>query len=422
MAERTYEIRCPVYGFIPLDGWEREIINHPAFQRLRRIRQLAWTDYVYPGAMHTRFEHSLGVMHMATMLFDSIVDRDKERLRSELQFNDDGLRRSRRVIRLAALLHDVGHSPFSHAGDDLFPAHPSGERKWRHEEYSGAIIRGPLRALIEGDNENVNYEVTADEVAAFIDGTPKRRDLVWRELVSGQLDADRMDYLLRDSYHCGVDYGRYDWRRLRNTITIAGDPESGAPRIGIGDDGRQAAESLIIARYMMFTQVYFHKTRVILDHHLAGAFRAILPDGTFPSPDTIEDFTKWDDWRVLGELARGEGGEDGRCLADRNFYRLVWEGDEQMSDQATDEAARMENALIAGGISPVKRDARGSWYKLKNRDLLIRHPVSGRVRVLSQVSQLVRNMKDSNQIRLYVGLKDRENAKRLIRDAGGTPL
>ncbi|MGA7454517.1 MAG: HD domain-containing protein, partial [Rhodoplanes sp.] len=332
MADRTYEIRCPIYGFVPLDGWERDIINQLAFQRLRRIRQLAWTDYVYPGAMHSRFEHSLGVMHMATMLFDSITERDADRLRSELHFNDDGLRRSRRVIRLAALLHDVGHSPFSHAGDDLFPQHPTEDRKWRHEEYSGAIIRGPLAQAIEDNPFNTrNYGIKSDEIASLIDGTPTPRDLVWRELVSGQLDADRMDYLLRDSYHCGVDYGRYDWRRLRNTITIASDPESGAPRIGIGDDGRQAAESLIIARYMMFTQVYFHKTRVILDHHLAGVLQSILPDGTFPSPTAIEDFTKWDDWRVLGALAGGAGGENGSCLCDRNFFRLVWEGEEQMS-------------------------------------------------------------------------------------------
>ena len=393
------------------------------FQRLRRIRQLAWTDYVYPGAMHSRFEHSLGVMHMATMLFDSITERDADRLRSELHFNDDGLRRSRRVIRLAALLHDVGHSPFSHAGDDLFPQHPTEDRKWRHEEYSGAIIRGPLAQAIEDNPFNTrNYGIKSDEIASLIDGTPTPRDLVWRELVSGQLDADRMDYLLRDSYHCGVDYGRYDWRRLRNTITIASDPESGAPRIGIGDDGRQAAESLIIARYMMFTQVYFHKTRVILDHHLAGVLQSILPDGTFPSPTAIEDFTKWDDWRVLGALAGGAGGENGSCLCDRNFFRLVWEGEEQMSGDLTDEATQMEKALIAGGIQPVKRDARGSWYKVKSRDLLIRQQVSGKVRVLSQLSQLVGNLKDSNKTRLYVAPTDRNTARTVISDAGGIPL
>jgi hypothetical protein len=422
LVERFYEIRCPVYGFIQLDDWERDIVNHPAFQRLRRIRQLAWTDSVYPGAMHTRFEHALGVMHMATMLFDSITRRDADRLKSELHLNEDGLRRSRRVVRLAALLHDVGHSPFSHAGEDLFQPHPTEKRKWRHEEYSGAIIRGPLAQVIESNPVNINYGIKADEIASFIDGTPGPRGLVWRELVSGQLDADRMDYLLRDSHHCGVDYGRYDWRRLRNTITIAGDPETGAPRIAIGDDGRQAAESLIIARYMMFTQVYFHKTRVILDHHLREALRSILPDGTFPSPTAIGEFLAWHDWRVLGALTEGKGGEDGRRLSDRDFFRLVWEGDEQVSSDGTDQAGRFEQALAGNGIDPVRREARGSWYKLKNRDLLIRQRSSGKVRPLSQLSQLVGNLKDSNQIRLYVAPADREKARLLIQNTGGTPL
>src|SRR6266446_10373829 len=90
---RLYEIRCPVHGFVPFNDWEREIISQPAFQRLRRIRQLAWTDLVYPGAMHTRFEHSLGVMHMATMLYRAIEERSADILRSELGYNDAGLRR-----------------------------------------------------------------------------------------------------------------------------------------------------------------------------------------------------------------------------------------------------------------------------------------------------------------------------------------
>src|SRR3954462_9190934 len=110
---RIYEIRCPVHGFISIDDWEREIINHRIFQRLRRIRQLAWTDQVYPGAMHTRFEHSLGVLHVATRLYESVVSRSREILHSELAYTDEGLQREKILVRLTALLHDVGHPPFS---------------------------------------------------------------------------------------------------------------------------------------------------------------------------------------------------------------------------------------------------------------------------------------------------------------------
>ena len=101
-AHRTYEIRCPVYGFVTLNDWEWQIISQPAYQRLRRIRQLAWTDYVFPGAMHTRFEHSLGVMHMATMLYDGVVQRSPEILQSELGYNDDGLKRHNALVRFGS--------------------------------------------------------------------------------------------------------------------------------------------------------------------------------------------------------------------------------------------------------------------------------------------------------------------------------
>src|SRR6266496_5129923 len=116
-----YEFRCPIHGFIEIDDWERDIISQPAFQRLRRIRQLAWTDYVYPGAMHSRFEHSLGVMHMATLLYDSIAVRSWPQLQDMLGYNESGKYRNRQLVRLAALLHDVGHGPFSHAAEELTP-------------------------------------------------------------------------------------------------------------------------------------------------------------------------------------------------------------------------------------------------------------------------------------------------------------
>ena len=113
--ERQIEIRCPVHGVITVRDWERRIISHHAFQRLRRIRQLAWTDQVYPGAMHTRFEHSLGVMHVADAMFESLARTSRDYLRNILQFNDGSIERERLLVRLTALLNDLSHEPFSHA-------------------------------------------------------------------------------------------------------------------------------------------------------------------------------------------------------------------------------------------------------------------------------------------------------------------
>jgi HD superfamily phosphohydrolase len=284
---RTFEIRCPVHGFISFNDWEREIINHSAFQRLRRIRQLAWTDYVYPGAMHTRFEHSLGVMHIASRLYDSIVERSRPLLEEYYGYDDAGFRRDRALVRLAALLHDVGHSPFSHAGEDVFPFRKDGKKRYSHEEYSAAIIRYLLKDVIEQHPLNGNYDFTADDIAALIEGSSKSaRRLFWREVITGQMDADRMDYLLRDSLHAGVDYGKYDWRRLLNTVVAIEMPqpegESGKQglRLGVTEGGVHAAEGLILARYFMFTQVYFHKTRVAYDHHLRHALAVLLPSSS----------------------------------------------------------------------------------------------------------------------------------------------
>ena len=264
---RRYEIRCPVHGFISISDWEREIIAHPSFQRLRRIRQLAWTDQVYPGAMHTRFEHSLGVMHLADRLYEAIVERSRDLLKSEMGFNDGGLDRDKKLIRLTALLHDLGHSPFSHAGEDLFPFRQGSERRYVHEEYSAAIVRHELKDVIEDHPLNRNEGFRVGDVTSLLEGTAEAgKRLFWREIISGQMDADRMDYLLRDSLHVGVDYGRYDWRRLLNTVEAMivpeGEPSTNGQglRLGINEGGVHAAEALILARYFMFTQVYFHKT------------------------------------------------------------------------------------------------------------------------------------------------------------------
>lgn len=140
------KIRDVVYGFVSLDEQECEIINHPAFQRLRRIKQLSLTDMVYPGAVHTRFEHSIGVMQMASDMYDSIVcKKEAKSILQELSLDDNGIKRYRKIVRLAALLHDVGHSPFSHAGEDLMPIVSNDNSKslhtdlkpkrYKHEDY-----------------------------------------------------------------------------------------------------------------------------------------------------------------------------------------------------------------------------------------------------------------------------------------------
>ena len=309
---KIFEIRDPIHGFIELNEWERDIVNHTIFQRLRRIRQLSMTDMVYPGAMHTRFEHSLGVMQIATQMFESIRRKREEFLKSELKFNESGLDRDRVLIRLATLLHDVGHAPFSHASEELMTTRPDSNKAYKHEDYSVGAVELLMRDVIEGHPFNENYRITAQEVADMLAGNVRLgRSVLWSNLVSSQLDADRADYLLRDSHHTGVSYGHYDLERLLATITVAFNPE-GSPMLGIEEGGEHAAEGLIIARYMMFTQVYYQHTRRIFDYHSSQAIKCLLSVHSpkvecknafcFPPPtssSSIESYLKWDDWRVL---------------------------------------------------------------------------------------------------------------------------
>lgn len=244
MGGSVFEIRDVVYGFIQLDEQEWDIINHPVYQRLRRIKQLSLTDMAYPGAVHTRLEHSIGVMQMATDIYNSIISKRRARaLLSEQYYLDaGGFDRYRKVIRLAALLHDIGHSPFSHTGENLMPLKKASDgKRYEHEEYSIAIIKTYFREIIEEHPINANYKISVEEVTALL-GDPTKCAfqgilLLFKGIISGQLDADRADYLLRDSIHTGVNYGLYDKNRLINCIDIGQMPDTDALVLAVQDGG-----------------------------------------------------------------------------------------------------------------------------------------------------------------------------------------
>jgi uncharacterized protein len=413
-------------------------VDHPVFQRLRRIRQLAWTDHVYPSAMHTRFEHSLGVMHIATRLYDSIVSSSSSTLKSVYGYTDLGLQRDRQKVRLAALLHDVGHSPFSHGSEELFPEKPlpdlksadalkkAGKGHYGHEDYSLALIRGPLGEAIDNDEWNRrNYGIKADEIAAIIEGTSAAGPaLFWRDLLSGQLDADRMDYLMRDSYHTGVSYGKYDLHRLVSTVRAFADEkrDQKTPRVGISSGGWYAAEELILARYSTHKQVYFHKTRIAYDIHLKGAMQKMLPGETYPSPagSELTEYLRWDDWRVLGLLAQGEGGEDGKRLLTRNHYRLVYQTRDNpvnLDDLARSDAELKEVKKALGGLIAATKVYSNNWYKHDSGDIPVvneRNPSD--VRPLSDYSSLLRKFTANDQELIYVRPEDAPLAKAKVEE------
>jgi uncharacterized protein len=426
---KTFEIRDPIYGFITFDDWEREIIQHPAFQRLRRIRQLGMTDMVYPGAMHTRFEHSLGVMHVATMMFDKIVEKRKQFLESELYYDDAGLRHDRRLVRLSALLHDIGHAPFSHVSECLMEQNPKTKKPFKHENYSAAIVAYLMKDVIEDHKLNQNYHIKVKDISDFLDGNPKvGRCLIWRDLISSQLDADRADYLLRDSHHAGVMYGKYDLSRIISTLTIAIDPETESPVLAVEDGGAHAAEALIIARYMMFTQVYFHHTRRIYDYHITEVMKELLKassDGScnnsvkhLPPPISkanIDAYLKWDDWVVLGMIRDKKAGNHGDIILSRDHYRRVYYTSETPTEQELDMTLAIQNAL--GDHVGCVDSASQSWYKFDSSDVPLVENIGQsdeHFLTLSRRSSVVSGLKKVDLRSIYVPIKYQAESLKIV--------
>jgi HD superfamily phosphohydrolase len=244
-------IRDPLYGFISLTKRELQVVDTPLFQRLRRIHQLALTKYVYPSAEHSRFVHSLGVMHCATLIMAGLFDHKLTNWPYHPQIN------LIKTLRYAALLHDIGHLPFSHAV----------EKDWlhglSHEDLSMFIIESyePIKNILIEDRINPK------EVASLLGKKPTAKWKIYHEIISGQLDADRADYLLRDSHCCGVKYGEYDFPRFLQ-IFAARENENGTLSLCLDEKDLPVAESLLVARYHYNLQIPYHRTRSGFDFAL----------------------------------------------------------------------------------------------------------------------------------------------------------
>ena len=249
MTERPHEMRDPIHGFIKLSEKEKNLIDTQVFQRLRRIRQLAMTFLVYPGAVHTRFDHSIGVMHVAGQICTKLRELNSTKI------CDEDIDR----VRLAALLHDVGHGPFSHVSEYLLDAYALDRtdmghmREKIHEKITVDIVR------TDPEIRDILSEEECDFVADMIQGQDTQD---WqRDIVSSELDADKMDYLLRDSYFTGVKYGIYDLEKIIESCLIEVDKTETS--LAISSKGIYALEQLLLARYHMTQQVYWHRVSLI---------------------------------------------------------------------------------------------------------------------------------------------------------------
>jgi HD superfamily phosphohydrolase len=258
-------IRDPLWDNIRLDRPAQLALDTPAMQRLRYVRQLGHAFLVYPGATHTRFEHALGAYHLTRRALAALQER------GELAGVGE---RDCLAIRLAALLHDIGHYPFSHALEEAgFPLHES--------QGVARLGRGPLGELLA----SVGGPDLAGEVGRLIRG---RSASPLQGLISGSLDLDKIDYLSRDAHMCGVPYGKVDVDRLLSSLVLL---ETGGKReVGVHEKGVSALESLLFAKYQMYRNVYWHHAVRSATCMFKRAARAAVAAGVV-TVDAIADFT-----------------------------------------------------------------------------------------------------------------------------------
>ena len=384
-----FVVNDPVYGFVSVPrGLLCELINHPAFQRLSRIRQLGMSALVYPGATHTRWAHSLGAYHLMREAFRAL----KEKGVFVFDVEEEG-------AEIAILLHDIGHGPFSHVLEHTLIEHLS------HEEITRALMRRLNREF--GGALGMAIQIYSDEY-------PKR---FLHQLICSQLDTDRLDYLCRDSFYTGVREGNIGAARLIKMLSVADD------RLVVEGKGLYSVENYLMARRLMYWQVYLHKTAVTAEEMLRAALeraKELTRGGVrlFASPqleyflrsevqtshfeedeECINHFLNLNDSDILCALGVWQHSEDavlsalaGGFVNRRLFKADIFEGNvsgEALDDCREQVAAQLHIPLEATRYFVRRRFVSKEMYSANAEGIKVQMP-DGAIADVSDVSHIVR--------------------------------
>ncbi len=298
------EIKDPVHGYVYITEAEKTIIDSYPMQRLRRLRQLAGSEYVYPGANHTRFEHSLGVMFLAGQV---LVNPNVSRVVSDEEVD---------MCRVAALLHDAGHGPFSHVFEHLLLR----DLEKTHEDITTWII---AKSEVADNLSKAGYK--PQEVAGLAVGKLHRKDHAFLDqIISSAVDVDKQDYIMRDTYHTGAEYGFIDVYRLIHALDVLG--ENLAVELG----ALSALEAFMIARIESFKSIYFHRVGRAAQIMLATAMEKANNELHLTSFKTPEEYLELDDYTVWTALKKTHASQEIignlenrrmlKCAYERTFY------------------------------------------------------------------------------------------------------
>jgi len=327
-------LRDPVWNNIRVDELTLALLDTDVFQRLRYVRQLGWTYLVYPGATHTRFEHALGTHHLSRRALALLSESEQSKVIDEQE---------QAIVRSAALLHDVGHYPFSHALEEIGALH--------HEEVARPLItEGTVASLLT----DALGATAPDRVFDLIAG---RSMSPLQGLISGSLDLDKIEYLKRDAFMCGVPYGEIDVDRLTNALVLVDDPQTGRASIGVREKALSALESLLFAKYQMYRNVYWH-------HAVRSAtamYKRLVEDALDADVLDVQSLARFTDEGLMHRLETAWPTPLLVALKERKLYKRAaeWPAAELKDDMfewiATDRrrGAEAENALAHElGLAP----------------------------------------------------------------------
>jgi HD superfamily phosphohydrolase len=360
-------VRDPIHGVIAVSDAEKAVIDSRFAQRLRHVKQLGFGDLAFPGATHARHAHSLGAMHVAGRLFDAVAAHAELPVPVAARF--------RTAVRLAALCHDLGHMPLSHSSEQIAPPrHTLALPAWlgpntgraSHEDFTVKILLdSSLSALVR--ERFAPAGVTVESVVSLITGLEPPGGLAFshggvdwfpllRALVSGELDADRMDYLLRDSLYTGVNYGRYDLDWLVENLNPAF--KGGRAYLALSRAAAFAFEDFLLSRYHMFVSVYYHHTTVSFDWMLKRYYETA--HGEFEIPADPEAFLGCDDpalWHVLRQ-SKNPWAE-----------RIVWRRGYKKLAQFTERDEGYDLAALERELSEAQLD----FFSVESRGVLSKY-------------------------------------------------
>ena len=287
-------LRDPVWNNIRVDELTLKLVDTEVFQRLRYVRQLGWTYLVYPGATHSRFEHALGTHHLARRTVALLCESDESISIGE---------KDQAIVRSAALLHDVGHYPFSHALEEIGALH--------HEDVARPLVtEGAVAELL------TRY-IGEDAPLAVFELISGRSHSALQGLISGSLDLDKIEYLKRDAFMCGVPYGEIDVDRLTNSMVLVDDPETGRPALGVREKALSALESLLFAKYQMYRNVYWH-------HAVRSAtamYKRLVEDAVKDAIVDVHTLATYTDEGLMHRLERARPSKLLSALKERRLYK-----------------------------------------------------------------------------------------------------